>query len=48
MGDLERLVLELLDAWDAWIDADAWSGDELDALADVVKRLREQLGKDEG
>jgi len=31
--------------WDTWIDADAWSGDELDALADVVKRLREQLGE---
>jgi len=48
VSELERLVRELLDAWDRWIDADSWSGDELDALADVVKRLREQLGNDEG
>ena len=48
MSELERLVRELLEAWDAWIDADAWSGDELDALADVIKSLRERLEKDEG
>jgi len=42
MTELERLVRELLDAWDIWIDAD-WSGPEFDALARIMKALREEV-----
>jgi len=47
MTDLERLIRELLDAWDEWIDADGWSGPKLDALAATVARLREAVDQSE-
>ena len=42
-GEFKRLARELLEAWDIWIDADRWGGAELDALAEVVRKLREQV-----
>jgi hypothetical protein len=43
--ELERLVRELLDAWNAWMDADGWSGAELDRLAEIVEQLRAEMQK---
>jgi hypothetical protein len=43
MNELERLVRRLLEAWDAWIDADAWSGPQYDALNDAVQALRQHI-----
>ena len=34
MEELKRLVWELLQAWDAWMDSDEWSGPAHDHLAD--------------
>ncbi|MDE3075268.1 MAG: hypothetical protein KGJ86_07550 [Chloroflexota bacterium] len=48
MDEIKRLVRELLEAWDGWVDSDEWSGSEYDALAEAIKRLRQQLEKDEG
>lgn len=47
MTELERLVRELLKMWDDWIDADGWSGPELDALAAVVDWLRAAVDESE-
>jgi hypothetical protein len=43
MDELERLVHELLDAWDAWMDTDTWGGPEYDALAAAVDALRQRI-----
>ena len=45
MDELKRLVRELLDAWDAWMDTDEWSGPAYDELAEAVRRLREHLDR---
>jgi len=42
---MKRLVRQLLEAWDQWIDADGWHGPELDRLAETVKLLRDELQK---
>jgi hypothetical protein len=43
VDEFRRLVRQLLDAWDAWMDTDAWSGPEYDALATAVEALRRHL-----
>jgi hypothetical protein len=43
MSELERLVRELLDAWNDWMDADGWSGVELDRLAGIVEQIRAEV-----
>ena len=48
MDEMKRLVRELLEAWDSWVDSDDWSGPDYDVLAEAIRRLREQLERNEG
>ena len=43
MDELKRRVRRLLDAWDAWMDTDAWEGHEYDELGAAVEDLRRHL-----
>ena len=43
MDELKRLVQQVLEAWDAWLDSDDWSGPEYEALAEAIQRLRDNI-----
>jgi hypothetical protein len=46
-GELERLVRRVVQAWDAWLDADENFGREYEALNAAVEALRRELQEHE-
>ena len=45
--ELKRLVRRLIQAWDAWLDADENFGPEYEALNAAVEALRRELQEHE-
>ena len=47
VDELERLIRRLIEAWQAWLDADEDFGPEYEALNAAIEALRRQLQEHE-